>query len=229
MTTPSAPAAHAAGTLRRFDGFAAADFDVFAIPGLEARMSALIERVRPKLTLLGERLAPALSAMCGEEMFPHVAKHARRTVHPPNDTWVAFSANKRGYKALPHFQIGLFESHLFIQFAVIYEAPDKAAFARRALASLADIARAIPDHYVWSGDHTVAQSTPHGEMKNDGGLARLFERLASVKAAEVLCGIEIRRGDERLRDGEALIGLAEQTFETLLPLYRMARSAGSAV
>ena len=37
----------------------------------------------------------------------HVAKHARRSVNPPIDTWVAFAPNKRGYKMLPHFQIGL--------------------------------------------------------------------------------------------------------------------------
>lgn len=31
----------------------------------------------------------------------------------PVDTWVAFAPNKRGYKMLPHFQIGLFKDHLF--------------------------------------------------------------------------------------------------------------------
>ena len=54
-----------------------------------------------------------------------------RTVNPPNDTWVAFAANKRGYKMMPHFQIGLWETHLFVWFAVIYEAPNKAEFGKR--------------------------------------------------------------------------------------------------
>lgn len=70
------------------------DFDVFTIPGLEARMDALIKTARPKLNELGERLAPALSQLTGEEMYAHVAKHARRSVNPPNDTWVAWAANK---------------------------------------------------------------------------------------------------------------------------------------
>src|SRR5690606_12482306 len=65
--------------------FTASDFDVFTIPGLEPRMEALIANVRPKLTTLGTALAPDLTAAVGMEMFPHVAKHARRTVHAPND------------------------------------------------------------------------------------------------------------------------------------------------
>ncbi len=52
-----------------FAGFTQEDFDVFTIPGLEPRMEALIGLVRPKLNLLGERLSPALSVLCGEEMF----------------------------------------------------------------------------------------------------------------------------------------------------------------
>lgn len=72
-----------------FQGFTHDDFAVFQIESMEPRMDALIARVRPKLNELGNELAPVLSALCGEEMFPHVAKHARRTVHAPNDTWVA--------------------------------------------------------------------------------------------------------------------------------------------
>ncbi|MDQ0168823.1 uncharacterized protein YktB (UPF0637 family) [Paenibacillus tundrae] len=72
-----------------FSGFNNRDFDVFQVPGLEPRMEMLIERVRPKLEALGAELAPYLTELCGEEMFVHVAKHARRTVNPPIDTWVA--------------------------------------------------------------------------------------------------------------------------------------------
>jgi uncharacterized protein YktB (UPF0637 family) len=204
-----------------FVGFDNEDFDVFGIPGLEPRMAALIERVRPKLHLLGERLTPSLALLCGEEMFPHVAKHARRTVHPPQDTWVAYAPNKRGYKAHPHFQIGLWQSHLFIQFAVIYESANKSVFAEHALQHLDEIRSIVPAHYIWSGDHMNPEATRHGAME-PAELEALFKRLATVKASEVLCGIHLDRGDPVLRDGEALIARAEETFETLMPLYRMA-------
>ncbi|XID95270.1 YktB family protein [Paenibacillaceae bacterium WGS1546] len=207
----------------RFPPFGDKDFEVFEIDGLETRMNALTERVRPKFQLIGERIAPFLSEACGEDMHPHVARHARRTVNPPNDSWIAFAPNKRGYKMHPHFQIGLWSTHVFVQFAVIYECPDKDRFAERALAELDSVRRAIPAHFVWSKDHMVPTGHPHGELTKDG-LAELFVRLKTVKAAELTCGIHVRRGDPLLADGEAFMRRAEETFRTLLPLYRMARS-----
>lgn len=105
--------------------FTEEDFNTFTIEGLDARMEVLKETVRPKLTALGEHFAPTLSALTGDEMFPHVAKHARRSVNPPADSWVAFANSKRGYKKLPHFQIGLWETHVFVWFAIIYESLSK--------------------------------------------------------------------------------------------------------
>ncbi|GBF76220.1 hypothetical protein PA598K_04672 [Paenibacillus sp. 598K] len=205
-----------------FPGFAPEDFDVFAIDGLEPRMEALIARVRPKLHQLGAELAPTLSVLCGEEMYPHVAKHARRKVHPPNDTWVAYAPNKRGYKAHPHFQIGLFESHLFIQFALIYEATAKESFAKQALKRVSELRKQIPSGFTWSGDHTEPGGTLHSKLSADE-LQTLLSRLQTVKSAELLCGLIIDRHDPLLRDGSALLAKAEETFASLLPLYRLAR------
>lgn len=204
-----------------FSGFTMQDFKVFEIEGLEPRMHALIETVRPKLHRLGDQFSGFLSKQCGEQMFPHVAKHARRTINPPNDTWVAYANNKRGYKAYPHFQIGLWSSHVFVQFAIIYECPNKADFADRALSEIDSVRRSVPNGYVWSKDHMVPEGLPHQSL-SDEELSELFARLKNVKAAELTCGIHIQR-DEALRmDGEAFVRLAEQTFEKLLPLYKMA-------
>ncbi|AZN40596.1 YktB family protein [Paenibacillus albus] len=203
-----------------FTGFTADDFDVFAVPGLEARMTALIDHIRPKLHELGELLSPWLTELCGEPMFPHVAKHARRTINPPNDTWIAFAPGKRGYKMFPHFQIGLFGSHLFVQFAIIYESDNKSVFADHALAQMDDIMKHIPAEYVWSGNHMVPGGDTQGELGSEG-LAQLLQRLRSVKASEALCGIIIDRNDPLLKDGEAFIAKVKETFQTVLPLYKM--------
>ena len=204
-----------------FCGFDQADFDAMRTEGLEGRMKAIIGTVRPKLEQLGHDLSPVLSRLCGETMTPHVAKHARRTVNPPSDTWVAWSRNPRGYKMHPHFQIGIWPTHVFIQFAIIYECPDKHVFAERALSELPSIRKALPDHYIWSKDHTDPGGVPHGQI-SDEELAGWLERLKSVKAAEITCGIHIPASDPLLRDGQAFLRSAEQTFGTLLPLYRMA-------
>ncbi|TYP77901.1 uncharacterized protein YktB (UPF0637 family) [Paenibacillus methanolicus] len=215
LSSPSAGAPTAP-----FAGFNQDDFDVFAVPGLEARMSLLIERIRPKLFELGDRLAPALTELCGETIYAHVAKHARRTINPPNDTWVAYAPNKRGYKAFPHFQIGLFGSHVFVQFAIIYESDKKTVFADHALKQIDDIMTHIPAHYAWSGDHMVPGGDLQGELGEEG-LRALLERLKKVKASEALCGIIIDRQDPLLQDGEAFVAKTLETFRTVLPLYKM--------
>lgn len=204
-------------------GFGPSDFDVFRIDGLEPRMAALIERIRPKLTELGARLAPELSAMAGEEMFAHVAKHARRTVHPPNDTWVAWAANKRGYKMLPHFQFGLFESHAFAQFAIIYECEQKASFARALEASAGETLRRLPDGFVWSMDHMKPDGTPLREM-TEQSLQASARKLAESKSAEALVGIRLDRDDPLLASGDRLRKTMLEAFEALMPLYRMSRT-----
>ncbi|HEY8343050.1 MAG TPA: DUF1054 domain-containing protein [Calditerricola sp.] len=205
-----------------FTGFSAADFDVLTVPGLEARMRAIKETVRPKLEALGQRLAPVLSAMSGDAFFAHVAKHARRTVNPPDSTWVAWAANRRGYKKDPHFQVGVWSTHLFVWFALFAESPLKARFAANLEAHLAEIRTALPAHFRWAEDHTVPGSTPHAEMTDDD-FATLIRRLKTVKKAEVLCGITLDRTDPLLADGDALVARIEETFERLMPLYRLAR------
>ncbi|MDG0812284.1 YktB family protein [Cohnella rhizosphaerae] len=203
-----------------FAGFADSDFDALAVPGLEGRMAAIVRQVRPKLEGLGAALAPYLAELCAEPMYPHVAKHARRSVNPPNDTWVAWSRHPRGYKAHPHFQIGLWSTHLFIQFAIIYESGNKTVFADRAAHELDSIRAAIPASFVWSKDHTLPDGTPHADL-SDESLTEWLARLKTVKAAEITCGLHIARGDERLHDPDLLLQAAEEAFRRLLPLYKL--------
>lgn len=202
-------------------GFTREDFDVFAIPGLEPRMEALKERVRPKLEAIGEAVVPFLSSRLGEPVYAHVAKHARRTVHPPDDTWVAWATNKRGYKSHPHFQVGLWQTHLFIVFALIYESPDKGAFARNLKEQLQEIWPSIPDHFILSNDHTKPGAVRKGALTPDQMKQRL-DRLENVKKAEFLCGIHLDRNDPVVGNPDRLLNTIEETFNKLLPLYRLA-------
>ena len=121
----------------------------------------------------------------------------------------------------PHFQIGIWPSHVFMQFAIIYECPNKTAFAENALRELQSIRRTVPGHYVWSKDHMRPEGTAHGHL-TDEDLADWLHRLKTVKAAEITCGVHIMRGDPLLADGAGMLRMAEDTFRVLLPLYRMA-------
>ncbi|MDP4086655.1 MAG: DUF1054 domain-containing protein [Bacillota bacterium] len=203
-----------------FPGFSNVDFDVFSIDGLDARMAALKEEIRPKLESLGQYYAPTLATLTNDEMFAHVAKHARRTKNPPIDTWVAFANNPRGYKMLPHFQIGLWGTHLFIWFAVIYESPNKKGIGMKLESHIDEIFSQIPDEFVWSGDHTKPTATPHAQMSKEE-LLDLFQDLQTVKKAEVLCGYHINRDTAINMDSALLLKKIDEVFQKLVPLYKL--------
>ncbi|MGM9943493.1 MAG: YktB family protein [Lysinibacillus sp.] len=195
------------------------DFDVFQINGLDERMEALTKIVRPKFQTLGETFSSYFSAKTGDEFFPHVAKHARRTVNPPKDSWVAFAPNKRGYKALPHFQIGLWNSHLFIVVAVIYEAPQKAEMAQRLLHNM-DAFNQLSDDYIISGDHMSPNAIRLGTARGEE-LEKLMVRLRDVKKGEFLVGRHIAADDAINLSSNEFMQLVEKTFDNLLPIYNI--------
>lgn len=203
-----------------FNGFNTQDFNVFQTNGLEERMDQIINQIRPKLEALGNKYAEELTALTGEEMFYHVAKHARRTVNPPKDTWVAFAPNKRGYKMLPHFQIGLWETHVFIWFALIYESPIKDSYGKVFLKKINKIKKSIPNDFVWSDDHMKPESYTHREVKKER-LEEMAIRLSTVKKAELLCGVRIEKDEAVKMSEDDWYDRITETFKTLLPLYTL--------
>ncbi|MBU8906740.1 YktB family protein [Desertibacillus haloalkaliphilus] len=203
-----------------FKGFDRIDFDTFSIEGLDERMEAIRGRIQPKFQAIGEQLSGDAAVFVGNEMHLHIAKHARRTVNPPKDTWLALCHNKRGYKKHPHFQIGLFDDHLFIWLAYIYELPNKKEIAQTFLDHFDTLNDTIPNDYVLSMDHTKKDAESMGVLSADDFSKRL-ERFRDVKKAEFLIGRHIDKDDPILKDGEQFLALARTTFETLTPIYRM--------
>ena len=65
--------------------FSPQNFKAFDVDGLDARMEALNEHVRPQLHQLGDYFTEYFTTQTGETFYPHVAKHARRSVNPPKD------------------------------------------------------------------------------------------------------------------------------------------------
>jgi uncharacterized protein YktB (UPF0637 family) len=208
--------------MQQFTGFTADDFDVFAIEGLEPRMTAL--KAGPKLQLisLGQDLAPALGALSGEQLYPIVAQHTRRKVNPPNDTWVAWSANKRGYKMMPHVQVGLWHTHAFIQAGVIYEARGRAEFADNLLADLPSLRKRIPAHFRWLEDYTKPEGIRHADM-TDEDFERIAHRLRTRKEADCMVGLSVDRA-EVIAAGADFAKMALGTVELLMPVYHLARA-----
>ncbi|WP_188205660.1 YktB family protein [Alkalibacillus aidingensis] len=201
----------------QFNGFNQHDFETFQIEGLDERMTVIQERIQPKFQAIGDVIAADLAAMIGNEMFLHIAKHARRTVNPPSDTWSAYCHDKRGYKKHPHFQIGLWDDHLFLWLAYIYEMPNKNTIGNQFLQNSDVITSNVPTDYVISLDHTKKDAQTLEEID----LTKALERFTNVKKGEFLIGRHISKDDPILTDGDALLTEIRTTFETLLPIYKL--------
>jgi uncharacterized protein YktB (UPF0637 family) len=204
-----------------FTGFAPIDFATFTIDGLEARMEAIRERIQPKFRDLGGMLCDEAAMLAGNEMYLHIARHLRRKVNAPQDTWLAICDNKRGYKQHPHFQVGLFDDHVFVWFALIYEVPHKKAIAQNYLKQLSKVRAIIPNHYVISFDHMKKGAVTVGEL-SEKQFKKELQRFRDIQKAELLVGRHFLADDPILNNGEAFALEVKTTIETLFPLYTMA-------
>lgn len=202
-----------------FQGFQKIDFDTFLIDGLPGRMEAIQTRIQPKFKEIGSELVDYLSAHLGNEVYLHIARHARRKVNPPNDTWLAIADNKRGYKKHPHFQVGLFDDRIFIWLALIYEVNNKEEIAKRFLSSFNEL-KQLPDDFVVSFDHMKKDTIPLQQLE-----IQHLERFRDVKKAELLIGKHILKEDPIAGDGTQLLEIIKDTYQALLPFYRKAMQA----
>ncbi|AXI08956.1 DUF1054 domain-containing protein [Oceanobacillus zhaokaii] len=199
-----------------FTGFIKHDFDTFQLNELDTRMEAIQTRIQPKFQEIGSELVDYLSAQLGNEVYLHIARHARRTVNPPNDTWLAIADNKRGYKQHPHFQVGLFDDHVFVWMALIYELPYKREIAKSLIEHFDDI-KQLPNNFVVSMDHMKKDSINLKKLQK-----KQLERFRDVKKAEFLIGLQLPFDDTRVTDGDKFIKTVKDTYDKLIPLYRIA-------
>ncbi|HWP35186.1 MAG TPA: DUF1054 family protein [Thermodesulfobacteriota bacterium] len=216
------------GALPPFGGFEEADYRVFTIRTFAEAMAAIRARVTPKLEALGARLAPALSAASGEPFFAHVARHARRTVNPPPETWVAFGRDPRKYKPFAYLGVVVGARGVDVRLVLKDESRDKATLADalvRERRRLAGWLREVPG-LAWYASLPGAPREPGEEPVPVASLgARFLDDLADAlrtrKAQEVELGFGWPKGDRRLA-GPGFERLALRSLVTLVPLYRLA-------
>ncbi|QDX01002.1 DUF1054 domain-containing protein [Staphylococcus chromogenes] len=198
--------------------FSPKDFKVFQVEGLEARMAALDEHIRPQFYQLSDYFTEYLKTMTGEMFYAHVAKHARRTVNPPKDTWVAFATNQRGYKMQPHFQIGLFEDHLFVMYGVMHEDKNKAEDVKIFEDKL-DTLMHLPEDFQISLDHTQPDKSKISHLSQEDVLKGI-QRAQNVKKGEFFIARALKPNAKELKTDKAFIAFLEETFEHLLKFYK---------
>lgn len=124
-------------------GFTPSDFAIFKVGGFSARMQQIYARVRPKLVRLGDDLAPELARKLHLEFFPHVARHARRTVNPPAETWTAFGPSPKGYKRYGYLTLCISGAGLHARIVVKAEADRRSEMAHGLATNAAQLATSL--------------------------------------------------------------------------------------
>lgn len=200
-------------------GFSRGDFDVFAIEGFNARMAKIYERIRPRLVRLGIELAPELSRKLHIEFYPHVAKHMRRTVNPPDETWAAFGPSRAGYKRYGYLALCISGAGVHVRAVVKSEADKRPEMARLIKSKSADLENSFRRTRIQQYQNWDCRKLPDSSAAGRDFFGGLGDALAKKTG-----GIDIGFGwpvRDALRVDRAEV---LDAFGELEPLYRLLRS-----
>ena len=207
----------------RFSGFSAQDFGIFDIPGFESRMIAIRTEIRPKLEALSDLLLPEVSKLATGGAFAHVARHARRTVNPPDDTWVAFGPDRRGYKKHGHFKVAISRHCARFLFEAGPEYSDKAKWLaawRKKAGKLVPPLKKAKGLAWFKNEHDeepaalLADLTPQ-EIKE------LADELTRTRDGQFVLGRLVSESDAVKWGTNEYAAAATATFRMLASLYRL--------
>ncbi len=205
------------------DLFKPDDFKVFDLKDFNERMAAILTRIRPKLTSIGEELAPKLSAVVDCPLYVHVARHARRTVNPPDDTWAALGGNQRGYKKDVHFKIAVSRHCVRFLFEAGPEYYAKGDWVRGWNAEFKETVRglATSKNLAWfKNEHDEDPAQLLADLA-PAGLKKLAGELTRRKDGQFVLGTRIDAGDFVELKPKQVENLAIKTFKPLAPLFHI--------
>lgn len=192
--------------------FEETDFNVFDDPTLSGRLTRIRQDLDPKFEQAGAQLLQHAFAQDLPPLTVHIAKHARRHKNPPVDTWLALSTSARGYKMLPHIELGFWNDRLFLWVAVLQEA--KTDWPE--LSTLTPLALSLDASFELSGDHTAQNAALPLTVAN---LSAQTTRYQTVKRGEWLIGKTYLRTDPLWQTPTALWADILARFDRLLPIY----------
>ena len=206
-----------------FAGFNASDFKVFDIEGFAPRMEAIRSRIRPKLEAVGKDLVADVSRIGGGPAFAHVAKHARRTVNPPGDTWVAFANDKRGYKKHCHFKVAVSRGSVRFLFEAGPEHAEKKKWMnawRRDAPKLVPVLRRAKGIAWFKNEHDDEPAAVLSDLSLDA-VTKLGDELVRKRDGQIVLGRAIPAEEAGRWKPADYARAARETFHVLAPLYRL--------
>jgi uncharacterized protein YktB (UPF0637 family) len=204
-----------------FAGFTPQDFDVFLVDGFAERMPLVRAQIKPKLIQIGAALSSRLSDVLGEEIFPHVAQHLRRTVNPPVETWVAFARSARAYKPFVHLRAAISAEKVRVTAFCEDYAEDKATFAANLAAHADTLACHFAHHpHILAYDICDKENAPlRGHALTANILRDFSARMNRVKGQHAVFGIAFSRDHPIVQNGPEFLDAIVTAAITLKPLY----------
>ena len=201
----------------------ASDFRIFGIEGFNERMAAIMLKVRPKLTSIGEELAPRLSHLVDRTLYAHVAKHARRTVHPPDDTWVAFGASPRGYKKDVHFKVAVSRRSVRFLFEAGPEYYAKVDWVRGWHREFDDVRRALRSakSLAWFKDEHDEDPASLLKDLSPADVEKLADELTRRRDGQLVLGRRVDAADFVKLQPKQVVKIAADSFGPLAPLFQL--------
>ncbi|MFC6171789.1 DUF1054 family protein [Loigolactobacillus jiayinensis] len=195
--------------------FTVNDFKVFNEQTVAGRMALIRERLDPKFAELGAQIIAQLAA----EKIPtyiNVAKHLRRHINPAPNTWFAIGPYKRGYKMVPHFEVGFWDDRLFVWLCLLENIQQPAPYAAILQQQQARIKQLPAAAWQLSGNHMAKPVQP----LNAADLAAQTQRFVDVKKGEWLLGQVWLKTDPIFQTSGAVEMAIKQAIDALTPLYR---------
>ncbi len=203
-------------------GFWRGDFDVFAIEDFNARMEKIYDRIRPRMVRLGRELAPELSRKLHMEFFPHVAKHMRRTVNPPDETWAAFGPSPKGYKRYGYLALCISGVGIHARLVVTSDATRRPEMARMIKSKAEELARSFRGAAIQQYKNWDCRKLPDSSAAGPDFFDGLGDALAK-KTGGIDVGFGWTARDALNLDRAEVL----DAFRELEPLYRPIRSVAS--
>jgi uncharacterized protein YktB (UPF0637 family) len=220
---PETPEATHEESLMPSSAFRPTDFKVFEVKGFQARMAEIRQRIRPKLEALGQSLTPGIAHATATETFAHVAKHARRTVKPPDDTWVAFGPDARGYKKHPHFKVAISRTGVRFLFEIGPEHGEKKRWAaawKKNAGRLGPVLGGVKGLAWFANEHDEEPAVWLGDLAPDA-FAGLADGLTRTRDGQMVIGKVVPATDAARWSDAEYRSAALETFRALAPLYRL--------
>jgi uncharacterized protein YktB (UPF0637 family) len=200
-------------------GFIRRDFDVFAIADFSSRLAKIDEMVTPRLMRLAPEFSRELSRHFQMDLYPHIARHARRAATPSNETWAAFGPSRGGYKRHAYLALCVSGAGIHARAVVKPDAGNRPEMARLLKSKSADLQKSfhgtkIQQYQSWDG-----RELPRPSRADAGLFEELADALAKKSGAlDVGFGWPVR--DALTIDRAEVL----DAFRELEPLYRVIRS-----